>query len=96
MLQRSSELFQKVQNRIDMEPPSTDLSFLQLIVLSSQASIYRDLSMHEKAQERVDSLSKALFSLPGLDYGSSEWTMFFITTQLLSKARVWDLPAPAA
>jgi hypothetical protein len=97
MLQRSSELFQKVQDRIDNEPPSKNISFLQLIVLSSQASIYRDLSMHEKSLERVDKLSQALFSLPGLDYGSADWIMFFITTQMLSQGpRVSDLLAAAA
>ena len=84
LLRTAFDLYQKVQRRIDREPPSKHWSILQMAVINNQACIYRDFGMREGEEERLEKLAIAL--LKSCDSKGVDWDGFFLNLQILGRS----------
>jgi hypothetical protein len=84
LLGRAFELLQKVQYRINAEPPSQDWSFLQMAVINNQACIYRELAMMDALHESLGKLGEKLSCHSNSVIGKDHRDTFYFNFVILS------------
>jgi hypothetical protein len=81
LLNSAFDLYQKVQRRVDSEPPSRHWKIMQMALMNNQACIYYDLSMREATAECLERLARTLLTAP--DMQGEDRKGFFLNLQIL-------------
>ena len=82
LLQTAFDLYNRVQRRIDGEPPSKHWDLLQMAVTNNQACIYHDYAMGEETRECLDQLALTLLTSKH-DVEPHDSRSFFFNLQIL-------------
>jgi hypothetical protein len=90
LLKSAFDLYQKVQHRVDSEPPSRHWKIMQMALMNNQACIYYDLAMREATTECLERLARTL--LTATDMQGEDRKGFFLNLQILGG----HVNAPAA
>ena len=86
LLNTAFDLYERVQRRIDNEPPSKQWNILQMAVLNNQACIYQDFAMGDATYTCLERLAMTMRQSPSVQ--GSEREAFLLNLQILGSHSV--------